>query len=157
MAIVAHALDEHAEALLAFEQRPLGLAPLGDVAGDLGEAEQRAVVVADRIDDGLRPEARAVLADPPALGLEPALLGGGLQDARRAGPPRWSSSVKKAREMPADDLVGLIALEAPRARIPGRDMPGRLEHVDRIIGDGVDQQLEALLGDTRVELDANRP
>ena len=31
-------------------------------------------------------------------------------------------------------------------------MPGRLEHVDRIIGNGVDQELEALRRDIVVEL-----
>ena len=32
-------------------------------------------------------------------------------------------------------------------------MAGRLEHVDGVVGDGVDQQLEALLGDMGVELE----
>ena len=54
--------------------------------------------------------------------------------------------------MPADDLAGGIALEALGAGIPARDMARRVEHVDRVVGDGVDQQPEArLVGERRVE------
>ena len=53
--------------------------------------------------------------------------------------------------MPADDLVGLIALEAPRARIPGGDVAVGIEHVDGVIGDRIDQQLESLGRDMGVE------
>jgi len=149
--MVANALDEHAEALLAFVERALRFAPLGDVARDLGEAEQGAVFGADRIDHDLRPETGAVLAHPPALGFEPSLLRRGPEDSRR----KVGCLVlrcEEGREMCADDLAGLIALEAARARIPGRDMAARLEHVDGVVGDRIDQQLETLLGDPRVEM-----
>src|SRR5687768_12703624 len=75
-------LDVGALRLGALE-RELGLAPLGNVAGDLGEADEAAVIVADRIDDNIRPEQRPVLADAPALRLEAALLDRGLQGAGR--------------------------------------------------------------------------
>ena len=52
---------------------------LGQVADHLGEPQQRARLVVDRRDDDVRPEPRAVLADPPALFLEPAGSRGGLQ------------------------------------------------------------------------------
>ena len=45
----------------------LRLAPLGDVAGDLGKADQRAFLVMDRVDDDTRPEAAAVLAHGASL------------------------------------------------------------------------------------------
>ena len=74
--------------LLRALQRLLRLAPLGDVARDLGEADQLAGRIADRVDDDARPEGRAVLAHPPALGLELALAPCGLERARRhAGGP----------------------------------------------------------------------
>src|SRR5438309_1101541 len=72
--------------LLRLEQRlaglvefALGLAALGDVAGDLGEADDVAGVVADRVDHHVGPEARAILAHPPAFLFEAALGGGGAQ------------------------------------------------------------------------------
>src|SRR5205085_8409513 len=37
-------------------------APRGDIAGDLGVTEQRPGVVADHVDDHMRPEAGAILA-----------------------------------------------------------------------------------------------
>ena len=61
---------------------------LGDVAGDLGEAQNGPVAVADGIDDDVRPEARAVLADAPALLFEPSLPRGRRQRVvRLAGLP----------------------------------------------------------------------
>jgi hypothetical protein len=44
--------------------------------------------------------------------------------------------------MLADDLVGGIALEPLRTRVPGRDMTFAIQQVDRVILDRVDQQLE---------------
>ena len=77
--IIGHALDQQAEPLLAFPQGLLRLPALGEVAGDLGEADQIAVGIADRVDDHVSPETRAVLAHAPALGLELALAGGRLE------------------------------------------------------------------------------
>ena len=61
----------------------LRFAALGDVAGDLGEAAQASVGVADRIDHHVRPEAGAVLANPEAFLFEAALALGGGERARR--------------------------------------------------------------------------
>src|SRR5918993_1651193 len=47
--------------------------------------------------------------------------------------------------MLAQDFVLGIALEPLSARIPTRDDPVRVEHVDGIIGDRIDQKLEASL------------
>ena len=74
-------------------ERLLRFLALGDIARDLGEADEVAVLVADRIDDHIGPEAGAVLADAPALLLEAALAGGGLKRSLRAGRPARSSSV----------------------------------------------------------------
>jgi hypothetical protein len=46
--------------------------------------------------------------------------------------------------MPADDLVGGIALEQLSAGVPGRHTPVRVEQVDGVVLDRVDEQLEAL-------------
>ena len=81
------------ELLLHPLERDLRVAPLGDVAGDLGEADQLAVVVADRIDDDAGPEERAVLADAPAFLLEAPVSRGDLQAPARACRRRGRSSV----------------------------------------------------------------
>ena len=139
--VVDDAFDEQPEAALALAQRLLGRHPFGDVAGDLGKADQAALAVADRLDDGVRPEAAAVLADPPPFGLEmPFRLR--LPEGVRRPAGGLVLGHEELREMLADDLARPIALELLRAGVPADDEAGRIEHVDRIVGDGVDQQLQ---------------
>src|SRR5437870_4336190 len=68
--VVLHAIDEQAKALLGVAQLFFLSAPHAQVARDLREGEQLSLVVAQRGDDDVRPEARAVLPYPPALVLE---------------------------------------------------------------------------------------
>ena len=51
----------------------------------------------------------------------------------------------EAGEMLADDLVGRIALDTLRARIPVGHMPLGVEHVERMVADALDERPEALL------------
>src|SRR3954468_5332323 len=67
--VVGDALDQQAELPFALDQRLLRGAALGDVVRDLGEADELAVLVVDRVDDDVRPEAGPVLADAPAFPL----------------------------------------------------------------------------------------
>src|SRR5690242_12090400 len=60
--------------LLRALQRELRLVALRDVAGDLGEAVDLAVMTADRIHDDAGAETLAVLAQAPALDLVAAFL-----------------------------------------------------------------------------------
>ena len=78
-------------------ERLLGVAPLGDVAGDLGEAAQAAIGVADRIDHHVRPEARAVLADPPDLPFRSGPRARRWRARVRARPPRGPPRYRTAR------------------------------------------------------------
>ena len=137
--------------LLRLEQRlpcllelQLGGAALGDVAGDLGEAQDGAIWSANRIDHDVCPEARAVLADTPAFLLEAALAPRGGQRLRGQAVRAILVGVE-AREMLADDLLGRIALDALGARVPRRHVSGRIEHVDAVIGHALHQQPEFLL------------
>jgi hypothetical protein len=50
------------------------------------------------------------------------------------------------REMPADDILPRIALDPFGPGIPVHDMAGRIEHIDRVVGDTFDQQAETLFG-----------
>src|SRR5260370_26510842 len=87
----------------------LGFTSLGDVAGDLGKADQPAVF-ADRIDDHAGPEEGAVLADAPAFFLVAALL---FRDLERAG--GFAAGAVglgvEAGKMLAEDFFGRIALD----------------------------------------------
>jgi len=79
-----------------------------------------------------------------AFRLEPALARGcGKGPLRQAGGPVLLG--EEYREVAAEDFLFLIALEAPRAGVPAGDRSVRLQHVDGIVGDRVDQQLEALI------------
>ncbi len=103
--VIGDALDQQAKAPLGLEQGLLGLALLGHVARDLGEADQFAVLGADAVDDDARPEARAVLAHPPAVTLKPAFGPGDFEHLRRQAGFAVLIGVE-GRKMLADDLVG---------------------------------------------------
>ncbi len=140
-AVVGDAFDQQAELLLAAAQRLLGSTPLGQVARDLGEAAQRARRVADRVDDDMRPEARAVLAHAPGLRLEPTL---GQRRGQGTGGQALGAILLavEAREMAADDLAGFVALDALGAAVPAHHPALRIEHVDRIVAHALHQQPE---------------
>ena len=101
-------------------QRLLGVFAFGDVAGDLGEAEEPAILAADGIDHHMRPEAGAVLAHPPAFAFEPPLSHRGFQRPLRHRP--WPILLGiESREMLADDFIRGIALDALGAGVPVGD------------------------------------
>jgi hypothetical protein len=121
----------------------LGLAPLGHVAGDLGEADKLAVLI-DGIDDDAGPEEGAVLAHPPAVFLVAALVAGDLQRALRLAVGAVSLGVE-AGKMLAEDLLGRVALDALAADIPARDHAGGVKHIKRIVGHPLDEKAEIAL------------
>ena len=137
--------------LSRFFEPELRLALLGLVAGNLGEADQLAVVVLDGVDDHARPEARAVLANPPALGFVAARLPGRLERVRGHAGVEVLGGVEAA-EMLADDFVGRITLDSRGARVPVGYAPVRVEHVDCVVGDALDEQPEPPLGVEQREL-----
>src|SRR5690606_3410786 len=107
-------------------ERALRFAPLGDVAGDLRETDQRTVVVVDGVDDDAGPESPAVLANPPAFGLEHAVAFGNFQRPGRQAGGAVLLGIEPG-EMLSDDLVGRVALESLCAGIPARDDPVGIE------------------------------
>src|ERR1043165_1074638 len=122
---------------------PLRLAPLGHVGGDLPETDQPAILVVNCIEDGQRPEPGPILADAPALILKPTRAAGGIErQCRLTGPPILFG--KEGREMPAQNLVGIIALDAPSAAVPTADPAFGVQHVDGIVDDGIDQEFKSL-------------
>ena len=125
-------------------QRLLRRLPLGDVAGDLSEADQSAGLVPDRINDDAGPEPAAILAHPPAFGFERPVVLRRTQRLHRYARGAIRVGVE-AGEMLADDFSGGITLQPLRTRIPVRDVPGRIEHEDGVVDDALDQQAKALL------------
>src|ERR1700694_3181425 len=120
------------------------MAPLRQILGDLREAAQPAFRVVQSGHDDPRPEPGVVLADSPALVLRAALLP---RDGELA-PGLAGFDVLGAvepREMLADDLARLVALDAARAGVPARDHAVRAQHVDGVVLDALHQQPEALL------------
>jgi hypothetical protein len=100
------------ELLLSRFQGALRFHSLGDVAGDFGEANRLAGLVANRIDHHERAKARAILAQTPSLGFVFALARGNLQ--RPFGYAR--RTILKRIELPemmADDLVRGVMRCAP--------------------------------------------
>jgi hypothetical protein len=138
--------------LLASLQGLLGKLALGQVARDLGEADQSSGRFPDRIDDHVRPEAGPVLAHAPAFTLEAPLFGRRAESqVRQSGPPILLRV--EAREMLAEDLGLRVALEALRAAVPAGHDPAGIEHVDGIIGDRLDEEaVAALVGRGSVQL-----
>nr|GEU28338.1 hypothetical protein [Tanacetum cinerariifolium] len=125
---------------LGLRQRVLGQPALGDVARDLGKADQGAVRVVHRVDHHAGPEAGAVLAHAPAFVLEAALRRL-RQHLRRAAGCAVFGRIK-AGKMLADDFRLRIPLEALRARVPAADDAVGRQHVDGVVAHARDEQLE---------------
>jgi hypothetical protein len=78
---------------------------------------------------------------PPAFGLEPA-------GPRRSGECALRKlcglvlGSEQLRERLPDDLLGAIANESRRTGIPARNPSVEVDQVDRVVDDGVEQQLQ---------------
>jgi hypothetical protein len=142
-----HALGQGAGGLLAHElaRRLLGRAPRRQVTRHLGKTQRLPRVVAQHADHDVGPEARAIFPDSPAFLLEAPFPAHRVEDQLRLALGAILRGVEH-REVSADDLGSLIALRLVRSGVPRRHVPRRVEHEDRIVGDGIDQVMKALLG-----------
>ena len=131
------------ELLLHALQLERGLAPLGDVARDLGKADQPAILL-DGVDDDAGPEERAVLADAPAFLFVTAVLPGDAERPRGLAVALVGRGVKPRKMLP-DDLLRQVTLDSLPADIPARHNALRVEHIKRVIGNPLDQQPETAL------------
>jgi hypothetical protein len=101
--------DQGLELAGGFAQRLLRHLPLGNVAGDFGEADQSIVLIADCIDLDRRPEPAAVLAYVPAFRLVVAVAGRGFENAGGQASHAIVASVKSG-EVLSDDFRRRITL-----------------------------------------------
>jgi hypothetical protein len=116
----------------------LGVLAIGEVARDLGIADDVARWGPDSINDDCRPEPGAVLTDSPTLGLEFALSPGGRQCPRRK-PGLLVLLGIKPREVLADNFVRKVSLETLRTGVPTGNYAVGVQHVDGEVGYGLDQ------------------
>lgn len=142
--IIRDALNEPAELFLALADRLFSCSAFGQVARDLGIADELAGGTTDRIDDHMRPEAASILALAPAFSLEPAVLLSRGERTRRhsCGAVLWQIETGK---MLAENFGRRVTLEALRASIPACDDAFGAQHIDSIVGDGIDQEAKASL------------
>ena len=126
--------------LLHLLELELGFAALGNVPGDLGEADELAVLV-DGVDDDAGPEEGAVLADAPAFLFIAALFPGNSQGAQRLAVGAVDFGIEAGEVLP-DDFVGRITLDPLAADVPARDHAGRVQHVQRVVGNTFNQKSE---------------
>ena len=122
----------------------VGLLAVGQVAGDFRDASQLARAVEEGGDDGMGPVAGAVLADPPAFLFEPARSDGGLERESRLPVGDLRRRIE-AGEVPAEDLVGLVAGDAFGPGVPAHDVAVRVEHEDGVVLHALDREAVPLL------------
>jgi hypothetical protein len=116
-------------------------APLGNIARHLGIPDQDALRVADRVDDDIRPKRRPILADTPALCFVSPTLQRRSQRARRLAGGAIGLRVE-ARKVLTDDFLRRVALDPLGAGIPAGYIPMRVQHEDRVIRHGINEQLQ---------------
>src|ERR1700730_5114665 len=115
---------------------------LSDIARDFCKTDYFPAFVSHGIQDGKRPEFAAVLADAPSLGLETSLRRGGLEGAFR-GSLLLVLRSKEACEGLGDDFLGPVPLQAGCPGVPGNHSAVPVDHVDRIIYNRINQQLQS--------------
>ncbi|MNP15440.1 hypothetical protein D3C76_1077970 [compost metagenome] len=139
--VMGHAARELAKGLelLCLEQLAThfieldrGLMPIGNVASNLGQADDLAVRVTDNIKRSQRPKTRAILANTPAF-----ILGATGFQCQVQQPLRQPHSLifrgKEYGKMLADGFVGEVALDFLCTGVPRDDFAVEVEHVDRVV------------------------
>src|SRR5205814_8805554 len=121
----------------------LGLMPLREVSRDLAESAQATRFVSECGDHHACPKPRAILAHAPALLLVATLALGDLELPLRLAVSDLFFRVED-REVPADDLVGGVALDPLGALVPRHDRARWVEHEDRVVHDTRDEERELI-------------
>ncbi len=139
--VVANALNKHLQLQGAVEGSLFEPPLFRYVARDLCEADQRSFVVMDSVHHHMGEKFPAVLAQAPTFHFETLLLGRNPQDAIRQAVGAVLGK-EEAGEMIADDFLSRIAFETLRPGIPANDPALGIQHIQRVVGDRIDEQLE---------------
>ena len=105
-----------------------------------GEADEIAVLV-DGVDDDAGPEEGTILANAPAFLFIPALFPGNSQGAQRLAVGPVDFGIEAGEVLP-DDFLWRIALDPLAANIPAGDDAGRVQQVQRVVGNTFNQKSE---------------
>jgi hypothetical protein len=136
--IVDDRLDYLAKALFCLKR----FATFRNITCDFNEAKKLVVFVAYRIKYRERPETGTVFADTPAFVFEASFLSGRLQRNCRQ-PSVLILSREKAGKVLAKNFLLLIALQTSSAGIPAYNVPFRVQHIERVIGNCLHQELQS--------------
>src|SRR3984957_12731557 len=141
--IIGDTIHQQPKMPLALPEGVGGLVPFGNVAGNLGEADELTPLI-QRINDNRGEELRAILAYPPSLGLELSAATGCFEGARRQPGLTIFLGIEHL-EVPADDFIRVVSLDALGAGVPVADDAIGVEHIDGVVDDPLDQQAEPAL------------
>ena len=139
--VIANRGDEQLEDLSALPKLLFGMAARGHVTRDLRESGHRPLVVAQRCDDGVRPEALTVFADAPPFIFDAAFARCGFELAPRLFRGKVFRTVENG-EMLADGLLFLVAHDPRGAAIPRANDALGIEQEDGVILDRIDENGE---------------
>lgn len=121
--------------------RLLALPAFSEVSRHLRETNEPSRGVTHRRDHYVRPKSRAVAADAPALDIHPTFVARSPEEH-----PGYSAldigGLENYRVRLPDDLVAFVAFDLLGARVPRRDDSFRVEHEDRVVADGFDEETE---------------
>lgn len=119
--VIGDILHQKAKLLFAAAHGLLRQIAVGEIAGDFGETNQPALVIAHRVDDDMGPEAFAIFAQTPVFAFKTAFFSGDGEIAFRDAVLAVLLAVEN-REMLADNFGFAIALEPRRTLIPAENL-----------------------------------
>jgi hypothetical protein len=111
----------------------------GHIAGHLDEPNETPVCLKERVDHDVRPEVAAILAHTKLLPLVFPFAQSGLKRLPRL-PALAVFRRVEAIEVATDDLLSLVALDARGPGVPRHHHTHRVQHIDRMVGDVLDQR-----------------
>src|SRR5262249_26706037 len=119
--------------------------PLGIVGCNFDDPEGGARLVANRLDDGARPEQTLVAPYAPAFDGAFALVGGHMERPRGLATELLLLGVEPAEMLP-DDFPRGVLVNALCPHVPVGDLTAAVEHENRVIRYALDDRAEAPFG-----------
>ncbi len=118
--VVGDAVNQHAEAPLAFEHGVVRGLFIGHVAHDFHETGKLPIFVMQCVNDDAGPKRRAVLADPPPFGVVTACASSDPEAASRHPFLPVVVGIENVQRL-ADDLLRLVSVDGLGAWIPAQN------------------------------------